>query len=218
MEPRQLELKERKRLHSQSELHRHIEKLKTCVMKFLSRLRLRMHNPTTRLGQSMCLLAGERLFRHLLFRALTVQAQKRNLMSLSPSFFFAALCPVPTASMCPGVLGKTCAARRLERSRQTAAHSVPDHFLKENLTSRSSAALTRIRAILNARQAGKFCARLKKWRVPPRCSPAVVLPEQRQWHRRRNQTTRRSFATTEPRIRALPAPRSFSDVPKRMGR
>ena len=46
-------------------------------------------------------------------------------------FFFAALCPVPTASMCPGVLVKTCAARRLERSRQTAAHSVPDHFLKE---------------------------------------------------------------------------------------
>ena len=72
---------------------------------------------------SMCLLAGS--------RALTVQAQKRNLMSLSPSFYFAALCPVPTASMCAGVLGKTRAARRLERSRQTAAHSVPDHFLKE---------------------------------------------------------------------------------------
>ena len=58
VEPRQLELKERKRQHSQSKLHRHIEKLKTCVMKFLSRLRLRMHGPTTRLGQSMSLLCA----------------------------------------------------------------------------------------------------------------------------------------------------------------
>ena len=52
-------------------------------------------------------------------------------MSLSPSFFFAELCPVPTASICQGVLVKTRAAHRLERSRQTAAHSVPDHFLNE---------------------------------------------------------------------------------------
>ena len=104
-------------------------------MKFLSRLRLRMRGPTTRLGQSMSLLCA-RFFpvdalpcwRASLssspFEGADGKGSKEKLDVAFSVFFLAALCPVPTASKCRGVLVKTRAARRLERSRQTAAHSV----------------------------------------------------------------------------------------------